>query len=157
MQLWAKERSFLKYFERKARYKIVEAARKDLETPILQKEAEELVVSLTEKARNRIRGKIDEKGNDSISIKSKDNTFITRFRREPGDILVAEEVLPESLDVISQARVYPDGRTELTLNFKGKKFEDPGKGVDRNPRIFLAKNLPRAASKVFNLLVGAVK
>lgn len=157
LQAWVKERPFIRYGGRHARQRIADSIKVDMETPsTLQDRSaiEKQILFETEASRARVDGMIPQSG--ELSVESKDKTYITRFRRESG-ALVAEEVKPVSFDVISQARIFGDGRTELTLNYTGPKYEDRENGIDRNPRIIVSKDFPKATATVFNLLVGTLK
>lgn len=166
LRRWETERPVTRVFERKARHQIVKAAIVDIKTraTVLPKDQ---ILSMTSRARAKIDNLIprgeDPNVSQEFSAQNIDSVtkepYITRFRRETGGTLVAEEVRQQGnvFDVISQVRVFLDGRTELTLNFTGSRYEDEKIENSKNPRIIIDSKFPRAAATTFNLLVGTVK
>jgi len=71
--------------------------------------------------------------------------------------LIAEERRTEDwssdTNLISQARLGPQGQTELTLSFTGERFQKR----DANPNILHSNRFPNATVKVFDTLVGSVE
>ncbi len=161
---WVSERPLLtRFFEYKARDMIARAAIQDLQTP--NSYSAQQILEATQMARTKIAEIVNTRGGADhvLSFERRDSVtkepFQTRFRREVSGALVAEEVRVGengTQDVISQARITADGRTDLTLNFKGPRFEgDPKRS--RNPQIIVDKRFPRATVATFNLLAGTIK
>ena len=94
-------------------------------------------------------------GENQVEVKRRDNITkepsIIRLRKEQGSTLVTEEVREDG-SVISQARITPDFRTDLTLQFKGSRYEQR----NADPSITVDSRFPKASATVFNLLVNSM-
>lgn len=90
--------------------------------------------------------------NDSLT----GDKFFHILRRD-NDVLIAEErATPDTFsdsNLISQARIGPQGQTELTLSFTGERFQ----ARDANPNIVHSTKYPNTTLKVFNTLAKAVQ
>ncbi len=153
---WKNERPLLcKFFERRARKRIFEAAIADLLRPSI-KSPEEMVQLMTRNSFARLDMLLKIKGAGEITIPKRDTItkedYIVRFRREAENTLVAEEVT-QAGSVISQARISSTGKADLTLNFTGERYTQR----DANPNISVDSHFPRATATVFNFLVGTAK
>lgn len=164
LRAWASERPFTRILELKARWDIVNAAITDIRTPLTTTRfgilSQDQVLSMTKKARESIEKLFSQKEQQNTlqeySINNQDSVtgelFITKFRKETDGTLVAEEVRPETFNIISQAKINPNGNTKLTLNFIGKRFNN-----NNNPMIIAESKYLRATATLFNLLVGTIK
>lgn len=164
LKRWESERPIIRFSERKARHQIVEAAIKDLNTQSTFLSDEVLLMTSNAQAKiNALFPQGDSDNPQEFSVQNKDSVsgepFLTRFRKEVGGAIVAEEVRQRgnTYDVISQARIYPNGKTELTLNFTGPRYGEGKPENSGNPRIIIDSKFPRATAATFNLLAGTVK
>ncbi len=145
---WVNERPRLMWGERNARRQIAREIQKDirgLQNPLTPE-------SVAQRAKKF--------GEKPIMVQLKDSQtkedFYQVLRMESGD-LIAEERRTEDwssdTNLISQARLGPQGQTELTLSFTGERFQER----DANPNILHSNRFPNATVKVFDTLVGSVE
>lgn len=152
MRRWVLER--LKAFppkidEARARLLIVKETREDLKT------ADQGRMS---RKRARVRAEVESLGITEDKPLSKIKTdsitggeFVVTIRREPG-AWVAEETTMAG-DIISQARVSDGGSTELTLHFRGERYEEN----DADPNLTVDCRFPSATLTTMELLVRTFK
>lgn len=161
LNAWVSERSgLLLLSEKRARKQIADAAILDINSDNNEGELHKTVLTSTKEMRVKIDQLIPADNGefttsrDPLSDSLTGEEYFVRFKKENG-IYTAEEVKPDgdTMNIISQSRVYPDGTTELTLNYTGLRYEDKTKGIDRNPKIAVDRNFPRASSKHFDTLV----
>ena len=84
-----------------------------------------------------------------------EGVFYQILRKEGVDIIAEERRTPEySSDdnLISQAKIGPQGQTELTLQFTGKRFAER----DANPNILHSNRFPHATIEIFDRLSGGI-
>lgn len=153
---WVKERPLGSWFQRKVRRSIANAITTDILHPVGQSENPEKV----ERYRRWVHGalatvvpKLQElsghrEGDVVISSVLKIDTlsgqrFLTRIKRETA-AWVSEEA-EESGRIISQSRLYDDGRSELTLNYTGDRYV---RG-DANPALTVDSRFPTGAAVLF--------
>lgn len=82
--------------------------------------------------------------------------FYQILRIEAGNIIAEERTTPDMSsdnNLISQAKLDPQGQTEFTLTFTGNRFQ----ARDANPNIVHSKSFPNATVFVFDTLSRAVE
>ena len=147
---WVDERPVYKWGERNARKQIAKEIQKDIQGRGLQNPL--TPESVAQRAKKF--------GEIPITVQLKDSQtkedFYQVLRMESG-YLIAEERRTEDwssdTNLISQARLGPQGQTELTLSFTGERFQKR----DANPNILHSNRFPNATVKVFDTLVGSVE
>lgn len=153
---WVKERPLGLLSQRKVRRSIANAITTDILHPVGQSGSPEKV----ERYRRWVRGAfatvipklqalfVQRESDVVMSSVLKMDTlsgqkFLTRIKRETS-AWVSEEV-GEGEQIISQSRLYDDGRTELTLNYAGDRY-DQG---DANPTLTVDQRFPTGAAVLF--------
>lgn len=154
---WVKERPLGLLSQRKVRRSIANAITTDILHPVGQSGNPEKV----ERYRRLVHGAlttVTPKLQELLSVQRKSDVvmssflkmdtltgqkFLTRIKRE-APAWVSEEV-DESERVISQSRMCDDGRTELTLNYTGDRYDQS----DSNPNITRDPRFPTGAAVLF--------
>ena len=155
LENWVNERPFWLVGQRKVRKDIANAITTDILHPVsdpsesparLVKYRRQVNDALTYSFKKLIELPKDDNGLVFQSPEQRDSVskepFHTEIIRE-SDAWVSREVGTHG--IISEAKLYDDGKTTITLNYQGKRFE----GQDANPNLITSNDHPTGAKVLF--------